>query len=60
MTSIKARDPWNRKIEAFMILEKKVVEIEEYFYDVQVETSAEDLAGNIVDFYVEDTDLLAI
>jgi Zn-dependent metalloprotease len=56
VTSIKARDPWNRKIEAFIDpREKKVVKVEEYFYDVQVETSAGDLAGNTVDFYVEDT-----
>ena len=45
VTSIKARDPWNRKIEAFIDpREKKVVKVEEYFYDVQGETNAEDLA----------------
>lgn len=56
VTSIKARDPWNRKIEAFIDpREKKVIKVEEYFYDVQAETSADDLSGNTVEFFVEDT-----
>ena len=56
VTSIKASDPWNRKIEVFVDPRKKaVLKVEEYFYESQVATSAQDLAGNTVDFFVEDT-----